>query len=75
MPRTRTIRALTLDQKEDLLHHLEERLDGPDGLDCDGTMRHVEAFLGSRGWDVPGTLEWLRTLGAWCDCEVWMNVR
>lgn len=72
MPRTRPARALTPDQMGALLKYLEERLDG---RDCDGTARHVAAFLRSRGLDVPGALEWLRDRGAWCDCEVWMNVR
>jgi len=38
-------------------------------------MRHVAEYLRDRGLNVPDTLAWLRQLGAWCDCEVWMNVR
>jgi hypothetical protein len=38
-------------------------------------MRHVEEYLCARGLDVPDTLAWLRHLGAWCDCELWMKVR
>lgn len=72
MPRTPAPRGLSIDQMDDLLGYLEERLDG---RDCDETTRHVEAFLNARGLDVSGTLAWLRDLGAWCDCEVWMNVR
>lgn len=72
MPRTRSPRALTAGQLEDLLDHLEQELDG---RECDGTMRLAEAFLRNRGLNVPLTLEWLRDEGAWCDCEVWMNVR
>jgi len=72
MPRTRADRTLTLDQTDDLLRYLEERLDG---RECDETMRHVEGYLRDRGLNVPDTLAWLRHLGAWCDCEVWMNVR
>ncbi len=71
MTRPRAARALTLEQTDDLLQYLEERLDSGE---CDGTTRHVEEYLRSRGLNVPVTLAWLRHLGAWCDCEVWMNV-
>lgn len=72
MPRTRARRPLTLAETDGLLAYLEDRLPGGE---CDGTMRHVETFLRERGMDLGGTLEWLRHCGAWCDCEVWMNVR
>jgi hypothetical protein len=72
MSRTRAVRALTLDQTDALLRFLGERLDGQE---CDGTTRHVERYLRGRNLNVPDTLAWLRHLGAWCDCEVWMNVR
>jgi len=72
MPRPRAVRALTLDQTDDLLQYLEDRLDG---RECDETMRHVEEYLRGRDLNVPDTLAWLRDLGAGCDCEVWMNVR
>lgn len=72
MPRSRAARALTLNQMDDLLDYLEGCLDG---RECDGSMSHIEAFLGGGGMDVTRTLEWLRDCGAWCDCEVWMNVR
>jgi len=72
MPRTRAVQALTPDQTHDLLRYLEERLDG---RECDGSMRHSEEYLRGRGLNVPKTIAWLRNHGAWCDCEVWMNVR
>ena len=72
MPRTRASRALTLEQTDDLLGYLEERLRGQD---CDGSTRHVTAFLLARRLQVPRTLRWVLGRRAYCDCEVWMNVR
>lgn len=72
MPRPPAPRPLTINQMNDLLEYLEERLDG---RGCDETTRHVEAFLSARGLDVSETLAWLQDFGAWCDCEVWINVR
>jgi len=72
MPTSRRARGLTCEQTGKLLDHLNERLRGQE---CDGTMRNVRAFLADQGLDVPQTLRWLRGRGAYCDCEVVMNVR
>jgi hypothetical protein len=72
MPGTHAGGALTREQTDDLLQYLEECLDG---RACDGTMRQVKAYLRSRGLKIRETVAWLRDSGAWCDCEVWMNVR
>lgn len=42
--------------------------------DCDHSRRLTEAWLESRGHDVPAVLAWLDTQGGYCDCEVLTNV-
>lgn len=50
---------------------------GPDGVQvvgCDHTLNKSTLWLLARGGDVAAGLEWLLGRGAFCDCEVLLNV-
>jgi Protein of unknown function (DUF2695) len=55
----------------ELFDRLDDRLSAED---CDHTLRHTEAFLTERGFDVATVVTWLRESGGYCDCEVLANV-
>jgi hypothetical protein len=41
---------------------------------CDNTLRLASSWLASRGIDAAPVLAWLKRHGAYCDCEVMLNV-
>jgi len=41
---------------------------------CDHSLRYTESFLVSHGIELRPTLDWIRELGATCDCEILQNV-
>ena len=49
-------------------------LNRPDPPPCEHSHAETTAFLQSRGLPIAETLEWLRSNGGFCDCEVIYNV-
>jgi hypothetical protein len=54
-----------------LFDHVDTQLQNDD---CDDTLRISIEFAEESNWDVDGVVEWLRSNGGYCDCEVLMNV-
>lgn len=71
MRRTHRPSPLSMHQLEELVDHVATQLES---RPCDHTTRHAEAWCRARGLNVRATLDWLKTRGGWCDCEVWLNV-
>lgn len=71
MARVRFREPLTNRQLEELLDHVEERLDDEW---CDQTLRYAREFLVGRGLNVLRTTAWLEKWGCYCDCEILMNL-
>jgi hypothetical protein len=55
---------------EDLLDWLEFRR-----TRCNHTLRGTRYFLRRRNLPVRETIDWLGSMGGYCDCEVSLNVR
>ncbi len=55
------------------LKALFDHLDRPNPSPCTHTFKETTAFLKSQGLPVEQTVEWLRSNGACCDCEVIFN--
>ncbi|WP_321476174.1 DUF2695 domain-containing protein [uncultured Paludibaculum sp.] len=56
---------------------LKALIDWVDGHLEDGydhSLRYTVEYIRTNDLDEPGTLEWLRKHGGYCDCEVVMNV-
>ena len=64
-------RSLTGRQMNELYGYLEALLKREG---CDNTHRFTREFLESSGLAVEPELAWMRHMGGWCDCEVYVNV-
>lgn len=54
---------------EDFVEHMEVR------ANCDHTTQHAETFLRKeKDMDVEGTLDYFKSRGGYCDCEILLNV-
>ncbi|HUG38679.1 MAG TPA: DUF2695 domain-containing protein [Candidatus Limnocylindrales bacterium] len=72
-PMRRNGRTPTLAREE--LRALVDHLDRNLPLEaCDQTLRISKTFLAGRGLNVGRAVRWLETQGAYCDCEVLMNL-
>jgi hypothetical protein len=76
---------MTEEQMERLSYELIERLVLPNVRNksltwiqrllkgCDGTLKWTKRFLQAEGLDVDREVAALEKLGAYCDCEFWLN--
>lgn len=63
--------TLSYEDVQALIDHLDRHLP----LEaCDQTLRVTKTFLASRGLDVARAVRWLEAQGAYCDCEVLINL-
>jgi len=54
--------------------HLREGADGKPTWDCDHSLRYTAQWLREQHKAVADNLEMLEELGAYCDCEVLLNI-
>lgn len=62
----------TDEQLEGLFEHIGEHITPQGG--CNHTLRHARAWAEANAVDPLELIAWLNSEGAYCDCEVMMNV-
>jgi hypothetical protein len=63
---------MTRNEIERLAAELDRHISPKGG--CDGTLTWTRQYLAARGLDVEHEVAALQSAGAYCDCEVMMNV-
>lgn len=58
-----------------LFHKLLDKLDYTIGINgCDHTLRYTISFLKDNNLPLASSIDWLRSHGGYCDCEVLANI-